>query len=109
MPEKEWWKSTLAVEIHDGHREKEKRIPVFTASSPQLNLRRFLVDWLAIISEKLKSSHGVLHLAVSYMDYFMDKFDIQEPQLHLVALSCFLLAGSCGKASLFASKPLVCY
>ena len=51
------------------------------------------MDWLAVISEKIKCSHGVLHLAVYFMDYFMDKFDIQEPQLHLVALSCLLLAG----------------
>ena len=91
--ESEWWKSHLTLEIHDVLRDKEKRLPPFSAASPQLKLRRFLVDWLAVISEKIKSSHGVLHLAVYYMDYFMDKFDIQEPQLHLVALSCLLLAG----------------
>lgn len=93
MVENEWWKSQLALEIHDVLREKEARLPPFTSSSPQLKLRRFLVDWLAVISEKMTSSHGVLHLAVYYMDYFMDKFDIQEPQLHLVALSSLLLAG----------------
>ena len=93
MVENEWWKSQLTLEIHDVLREKEARLPPFTFSSPQLKLRRFLVDWLAVISEKIKISHGVLHLAVCYMDYFMDKFDIQEPQLHLVALSCLLLAG----------------
>ena len=93
MMENEWWKSQLAQEIHDVLREKEARLPPFTSSSPQIKLRRFLVDWLAVISEKIKCSHGVLHLAVYYMDYFMDKFDIQEPQLHLVALSCLLLAG----------------
>ena len=93
MVESEWWKSPLVLEIHDVLREKEMKLPPFTSSSPQLKLRRFLVDWLAVISEKLKASHGVLHLAVYYMDYFMDKFDIQEPQLHLVALSCLLLAG----------------
>lgn len=93
MVENEWWKSQLSLEIHDVLRQKEARLPPFTSSSPQLKLRRFLVDWLAVISEKIKSSHGVLHLAVYYMDYFMDKFDIQEPQLHLVPLSCLLLAG----------------
>jgi len=35
----------------------------------------------------------VLHLAVYYMDFFMDKFDIDERQLYLVALTCLLLAG----------------
>lgn len=91
--ENEWWKSQLALEIHDVLREKETRLPPFTSSSPQLKLRRFLVDWLAVFSEKIKSSHGVLHLAVYYMDYFMDKFDIDERQLYLVALTCLLLAG----------------
>lgn len=92
MVENEWWKSQLALEIHDVLREKETRLPSFTSSSPQLKLRRFLVDWLAVFSERIKSSHGVLHLAVYYMDLFMDKFDIDERKLYLVALSCLLLA-----------------
>ena len=91
--EKEWWKTQLAVDIHENLREKETRLPTFTSASPQLKLRRYLVDWLAVICESVKSSHGVLHLAIFLMDQFMDKFDIQEPQLHLVALTCLLLAG----------------
>lgn len=96
MVEKDWQNSSLSVEIHEVLREKETRLPVFMAASPQINLRRFLVDWLAIITEKIDSSHGVLHLAVYYMDFFMDKFIIQESQLHLLALSCFFLAGRSG-------------
>ncbi|KAK3739815.1 hypothetical protein QZH41_009058 [Actinostola sp. cb2023] len=92
MVEKDWKKSSLSADIHEVLREKETRLPNFMAASPQLNLRRFLVDWLAIITEKIGSSHGVLHLAVYYMDFFMDKFIIQESQLHLLALSCLLLA-----------------
>lgn len=103
MVENEWWKSQLALEIHDFLREKETRLPLFTSSSPQLKLRRFLVDWLAVFSEKIKSSHGVLHLAVYYMDFFMDKFDIDERQLYLVALTCLLLAGKL--LSLLNVKP----
>lgn len=95
--EKEWWKTKLAVDIHENLREKETRLPAFTSSSPQLKLRRYLVDWLAVICESINSSHGVLHLAVFLMDHFMDKFDIQEPQLHLVGLTCLLLAGKYGK------------
>lgn len=91
--EKDWQNSSLSADIHDVLREKERRLPNFMSASPQLNLRRFLVDWLAIITEKIGSSHGVLHLAVYYMDFFMDKFMIQESQIHLLALSCFLLAG----------------
>lgn len=94
MVEKDWKQSSLAVDIHEVLREKETRLPNFMAASPQLKVRRFLVDWLAIICEKIGSSHGVLHLAVCYMDFFMDKFIIQESQLHLLALSCMLLAGN---------------
>lgn len=94
MVEKDWQNSSLSADIHDILREKEARLPNFMAASPQLNLRRFLVDWLAIVTEKIGSSHGVLHLAVYYMDFFMDKFIVQESQLHLLALSCLLLAGT---------------
>jgi hypothetical protein len=93
MVEKDWKQSSLAADIHDVLREKETRLPNFMAASPQLKVRRFLVDWLAIICEKIGSSHGVLHLAVCYMDFFMDKFIVQESQLHLLALACLLLAG----------------
>ncbi|XP_031554295.1 cyclin-J-like [Actinia tenebrosa] len=92
MVEKDWKQSSLAVDINQVLRDKEARLPNFMAASPQLKVRRFLVDWLAIICEKIDSSHGVLHLAVCYMDFFMDKFIIQESQLHLLALSCMLLA-----------------
>lgn len=85
----------LASEILDMLRKKELSLPKFKASSPQLSVRRYLVDWLAIIFEKVGSSYGILHLSVSLMDYFMDNHDIPEPQLHLVALSCFLIAGTC--------------
>ena len=91
--EKEWWKSELASDIHEVLRKKEMTLTHFKASSPQLALRRYLVDWLAIIFEKMGSSYGILHLSVSLMDFFMDNHDIPEPQLHLVALTCFLLAG----------------
>ncbi|EDO49306.1 predicted protein [Nematostella vectensis] len=84
--------SSLASDIHEVLREKEARIPNFMAASPQLKIRRYLVDWLAVIGEKLGSSHGVVHLAIYYMDFFMDKFIIQESQLHLLALTALLLA-----------------
>ena len=93
--EKEWWKSELANDIHEVLRKKELTLVHYMASSPQLSLRRYLVDWLAIIFEKMGCSYGILHLSVCLMDFFMDNHDIPEPQLHLVALTCFLLAGSC--------------
>lgn len=89
---KEWWEGELANDIHGVLRKKELTLAQYKASSPQLAVRRYLVDWLAIIFEKIGSSYGILHLSVALMDYFMDNHDIPEPQLHLVALTCFLLA-----------------
>nr|XP_054765820.1 cyclin-J-like [Lytechinus pictus] len=43
----------LAVEVYASLCHEETRILPFQAKSPQLNLRRFLVDWLAIVSENL--------------------------------------------------------
>lgn len=91
----EWWETELAKDIVDVLRKKESHLPQYKASSPQITVRRYLVDWLAIIFEKTGSSYGILHLSVALMDYFMDNHDIPEAQLHLVALTCFLLAGSC--------------
>jgi hypothetical protein len=90
---KEWWEGELANDILGVLRKKELTLAQYKASSPQLAVRRYLVDWLAIIFEKIGSSYGILHLSVTLMDYFMDNHDIPEPQLHLVALTCFLLAG----------------
>ena len=92
--ETEWWKNELANDIHEVLRKKESTLAQYKGSSPQLAIRRYLVDWLAIIFEKIGSSYGILHLSVSLMDFFMDNHDIPEPQLHLVALTCFLLAGT---------------
>lgn len=90
---KEWWEGELANDILAVLRKKELTLAQYKASSPQIGVRRYLVDWLAIIVEKIGSSYGILHLSVTLMDYFMDNHDIPEPQLHLVALTCFLVAG----------------
>ena len=91
---KESWEGELANDILAVFRKKELTLAQYKASSPQIAVRRYLVDWLAIIFEKIGSSYGILHLSVTLMDYFMDNHDIPEPQLHLVALTCFLLAGT---------------
>ena len=90
---KEWCEGELANDILAVLRKKELTLAQYKASSPQINVRRYLVDWLAIIFEKIGSSYGILHLSVTLMDYFMDNHDIPEPKLHLVALTCFLVAG----------------
>ena len=73
---------------------KELEIPKFHGTSSQLCYRRLLVDWLAVISEKLFLSHGILHLSVVYMDIMMEKWEFsKKSQLNLLALCCLWIAG----------------
>ncbi|XP_078668120.1 cyclin-J-like [Branchiostoma floridae x Branchiostoma belcheri] len=90
--QKEWWKTQLATDIHETLRTKEAELPPFKGLSPQLGLRRYLVDWLSIINEKQGVHCTALHLAVYLLDQFMDSYDIQESRMHLVALGCLLVA-----------------
>ena len=90
----EEYEDHLAKEIHSVLRERELLIPKYKGSSPQLCYRRYLVDWLAVISEKLCLTHGILHLAIKYLDLVMDKFDFsKEFQTNLLALCSLWVAG----------------
>uniref|UniRef100_A0A672KXU5 Cyclin-J-like n=1 Tax=Sinocyclocheilus grahami TaxID=75366 RepID=A0A672KXU5_SINGR len=60
--------------------------------SPQLSLRRYFADLIAIVSNRFKLCPAARHLAVYLLDLFMDRYDISVQQLHMVALSCLLLA-----------------
>lgn len=71
---------------------KELRLPVYKGQSPQLNLRRYFADLIAIVSNRFRLCPAARHLAVYLLDLFMDRYDISVQQLHMVALSCILLA-----------------
>ena len=93
--QKYWWQHPLADDIHQILREKEAQLPVYLTQSPQLSQRRYLVDWLAVVWEKYDLCHTARQLAVSLLDLFMDRFDIIDKQLHLVALGSLLIASKC--------------
>ena len=90
----DWWKidRETAQDIHTNLKQKEKTLPLFFGQSPQIMSRRYLVDWLAIIADSYDLCSTARHLAVLLLDYFMDKFDIEEQQLRIVALGCLLIA-----------------
>ncbi|KAL6486977.1 hypothetical protein MHYP_G00036030, partial [Metynnis hypsauchen] len=90
--EGQWWKEQLAGDIYHALRYKELRLPVYKGQSPQLNLRRYFADLIAIVSNRFRLCPSARHLAVYLLDLFMDRYDISVQQLHLVALSCLLLA-----------------
>ncbi|XP_005991587.1 cyclin-J isoform X2 [Latimeria chalumnae] len=87
-----WWKDQLAVDIHQALRYKELKLPSYKGQSPQLNLRRYFADLIAIVSNRFRLCPTARHLAVYLLDLFMDRYDISVQQLHVVALSCLLLA-----------------
>ncbi|XP_078421400.1 cyclin-J [Cetorhinus maximus] len=90
--EEQWWKGQVVADIHQALRIKELRLPPYKSHSPQLNTRRYFADLLAIISNHFHLCPTARHLAVYLLDLFMDRYNVSIQQLHLVALSCLLLA-----------------
>ncbi|KAL0973737.1 hypothetical protein UPYG_G00210280 [Umbra pygmaea] len=90
--ELEWWKGQLAADIHQSLRIKELKLPAYRAHSPQMGMRRYFADLLAILSNRYQLCPTARHLAVYLLDLFMDHYDVAVKQLYVIALSCLLLA-----------------
>ncbi|XP_061901878.1 cyclin-J-like isoform X2 [Entelurus aequoreus] len=90
--ELQWWKGQLAADIHQSLRIKELKLPVYRAHSPQIGMRRYFADLLAILSNRYQLCPTARHLAVYLLDLFMDHYDVAIKQLYVIALSCLLLA-----------------
>ncbi|XP_056250735.1 cyclin-J [Seriola aureovittata] len=90
--EDQWWRGQLAADIYQALRYKELKLPSFKGQSPQLNLRRYFADLIAIVSNRFRLCPAARHLAVYLLDLFMDRYDVTVQQLHMVSLSCLLLA-----------------
>ncbi|CAL8256741.1 unnamed protein product [Lota lota] len=90
--EDQWWKGRLAADIYHALRYKEVKLPSFKGQSPQLNLRRYFADLIAVVCNRFRLCPAARHLAVYLLDLFMDRYDITVQQLHMVSLSCLLLA-----------------
>lgn len=71
---------------------QELKLPVYRAHSPQIGMRRYFADLLAILSNRYQLCPTARHLAVYLLDLFMDNYDVAIKQLYVIALSCLLLA-----------------
>lgn len=91
-PEGQWWKSQLASDIHQALRIKELKLPTYHGHSPQIGMRRYFADLLAVLSNRYQLCPTARHLAVYLLDLFMDHYDVAVRQLYVIALSCLLLA-----------------
>ncbi|CAB1353060.1 unnamed protein product, partial [Coregonus sp. 'balchen'] len=90
--EGQWWKSQLAADIHTSLRIKELKLPTYKSHSPQIGMRRYFADLLAVLSNRYQLCPAARHLAVYLLDLFMDHYDVAVRQLYVIALSCLLLA-----------------
>ncbi|XP_034960823.1 cyclin-J-like protein [Zootoca vivipara] len=90
--EEPWWKGDLAAEIHRTLRLKELKLPVYKAHSPQIGMRRYFADLLAILSNRCQLCPTARHLAVYLLDLFMDRYDVAVKQLYVISIACLLLA-----------------
>ncbi|GLD56052.1 cyclin-J-like isoform X1 [Lates japonicus] len=78
--------------MYQALRFKELKLPSYKGQSPQLNLRRYFADLIALVSNRFRLCPAARHLAVYLLDLFMDRYDITVQQLHMVSLACLLLA-----------------
>lgn len=67
-------------------------MPTYQAHSPQIGMRRYFADLLAVLSNRYQLCPTARHLAVYLLDLFMDHYDVAVRQLYVIALSCLLLA-----------------
>eukprot|EP00189_Rhodosorus_marinus_P004004 CAMPEP_0113955840 /NCGR_PEP_ID=MMETSP0011_2-20120614/1651_1 /TAXON_ID=101924 /ORGANISM="Rhodosorus marinus" /LENGTH=265 /DNA_ID=CAMNT_0000965763 /DNA_START=259 /DNA_END=1053 /DNA_ORIENTATION=+ /assembly_acc=CAM_ASM_000156 len=56
------------------------------------SMRSLLVDWLIEVSEEYRLLPETLHLAMNYLDRFLQMVCVDRSRLQLVGLSCLLLA-----------------
>ncbi|XP_025947137.1 cyclin-J-like protein isoform X1 [Apteryx rowi] len=90
--EEQWWKGELAADIHQTLRTKELELPIYKAHSPQIGMRRYFIDLLAVLSNRCNLCPTARHLATYLLDVFMDRYDITVKQLYVISIACLLLA-----------------
>ncbi|NWX83670.1 CCNJL protein, partial [Nothoprocta pentlandii] len=70
----------------------ELKLPMYKAHSPQIGMRRYFIDLLAVLSSRCNLCPTARHLAVYLLDLFMDRYDITVKQLYVISMACLLLA-----------------
>uniref|UniRef100_A0A8C6JPB2 Cyclin-J-like protein n=1 Tax=Melopsittacus undulatus TaxID=13146 RepID=A0A8C6JPB2_MELUD len=73
-------------------REKELKLPVYKARSPQIGMRRYFIDVLTVLSNHCNLCPTARHLAIYLLDLFMDRYDVTAKQLYIISFACLLLA-----------------
>lgn len=98
------WLTDYARDIFLTMREQElSRRPLFYLS-PQLNERRRMLQLLKLATSAHKLSRCALHLAVYYMDRFVDYYKIRPDKLLLVAITCLHIAAQIENTDAFIPR-----
>ncbi|KAH8380462.1 hypothetical protein KR009_010810, partial [Drosophila setifemur] len=98
------WLSDYADDIFETMREQElTRRPLFFVSS-QMDERQKMLHLLQVVTRAHKLNRCALHLAVYYLDRFIDQFTIRTDKLFLVALTCLHIAAQIENADVFIPR-----
>lgn len=89
------WRPPSSLHIIISLSLQELKLPVYRGHSPQIGMRRYFADLLAILSNRYQLCPTARHLAVYLLDLFMDHYDVAVKQLYVIALTCLLLASKC--------------
>lgn len=88
-----WWETELAQSIHKTLQKREEAASCYQYKSPQLYLRREMVEFTTSVCRELGISTGSRHLALRLVDQFMDGHNVMEYRLRLMTMTCLLIAG----------------
>lgn len=55
-------------------------------------MREILVDWLVEAAEEFKLLSETLYLTINYIDRYLSAHDLSRNKLHLLGVSCMLVA-----------------
>lgn len=80
--------------LSNNERMYQVRLDYFRDVQEDINpaMRSILVDWLFDAADEMEFERETVHLAVNYLDRFLELCCVRRNQLQLVGVCCFLLA-----------------
>uniref|UniRef100_A0A1I8M0M7 Cyclin n=1 Tax=Musca domestica TaxID=7370 RepID=A0A1I8M0M7_MUSDO len=102
--QKSHWICDYSDDIFQTLRETELRRHTIYFRSPQIDYRPMLLHLIMDAVEKNKLSRTTLHLAIYFLDCFMDKYTIRPDKLNLTAITCLMIAAKIEEADMDMPK-----
>ena len=84
------------LDVHNAMREHENTNQILNAYMPNakwLKYRHVLVDWICETGDIFGLHISTMHVAVTYLDRFLNQVKVNRNKLQLVAIACILIAG----------------